>query len=101
MRFKEWLESIGGAATSIMHGGLQDLPGSRLNINLPVRSKISTKDGCDKAEPDAADGKMKPDAVFGFRSPEDRNASAERAARWIDKNRKRVHTTRIPPDTIY
>lgn len=101
MRFKAWLESNGGAATSIMHGGVQDLPGERLNYNLPVRSKISTKDGSDRAGTDDADGRKGPDSVFGFRSPEDRKASAERRANYIDKNRKRIPMERIPPDTIY
>ncbi len=105
MRFKEWFlksEAIGGAATSIMHGGIQDLPTSRLNINLPVQSKISCKDGSDKVPPDAADAKRRPDDVFGFRSPEDRNRAKERASQWIDMNRRRVgRFVTVPPDTIY
>jgi hypothetical protein len=101
MGFKAWLESNGGAATSIMHGGLQDMPGERLNMNLPVASKISTKDGSDKIQPDDADGLKKPDSIFGFRSPQDKKRTIERGSKYIDMNKKRVPMERIPPDTIY
>lgn len=102
MRFKQWLHAEAeGAATTMMHGGIQDVPGAQLNLNLPVRSKISTKDGSDAEPPDAADEARPPEQTFGFRSPSDRNASRERAAQWIDKGRRRARFVTIPPDTIY
>jgi hypothetical protein len=84
-----------------MHGGLQDMPTARLNLNLPVQSKISTKDGSSKTPLDHADGLKKPDDVFGFKSPEDKIRTRERHAQYIDRNRKMVPMTRIPPDIIY
>lgn len=95
MRFKQWLIQIegmggGGAATSMMHGGISGLPGSALNTNMPVQSKISTKDGCDKMQPDGADDKIDPDKLFNFRSHGDKKAAAERRSQWIDMNRRRT-----------
>lgn len=105
MRFKQWLlqsESSGGAATSIMHGGLQDNPYATLNMNLPVQSKIMTKDGSDKVPDDPfemGDWK-KPDKLFKL-SPTDKLRSRERPSQWIDKSRRRARFVTVPPDTIY
>lgn len=102
MRFKDWLLSEigdGGATTSWMHGGIQDIPGSGLNTNLPVQSKISTKDGSDKLAKD--DDKVDPGKLFGFKSRADRNRTKERESGWIDKNKRRIPMTVIPSDIMY
>ena len=99
MRFKEFLklEMLGSPGNSV-----QDRPGANLNTALPVQSKISTKDGSDAPVPDAADGKIKPDDLFHFRSSADKKAAAKRSQQWIDNNRKTAgRTVTIPPDIIY
>jgi hypothetical protein len=106
MRFKDWflnnedIAATGSVAASSMSGGIQDVPGDLLNTNLPVQSKISTKDGSSKPTPDAADRQRSAEKTFGFKSQADKNASRERQANWIDKNRRMVRVTNIPPDTI-
>lgn len=98
MRFKDWLE-VSGVATSLLHGGIQDLPGERLNTNFPVRSKISTKDGSDQTAAD--DLSPSPERVFGINKPKDHNARSERGAQYIDKNKRKAPMEIVPPDIIY
>lgn len=100
MTFKQWFEN-NGATTSLMHGGIQDLPGERLNTNYPVQSKYATKDGSSKVGFDVADGKTAPDKKFGFTSREDKIKSIERKSKYIDKDRKSIPMEIIPPDIIY
>ena len=96
MRFRDWFLS-----EDVYDGGnLQNFPGQNLNTGLPVASKISTKDGSDKIRPDAADGQKNPDAVFGFRSPMDKNRTRERRPNWIDTDRRRAPVSSAPPETI-
>lgn len=104
MRFKDWLVKTeahpsGGVPSTV--GGAEDFPGQNLNTNLPVRSKYSTSDGGSGTPADAADGMKKPEATFGFRSPQDKNAARERRTQWIDKNRRRAGFVTVPTDTIY
>jgi hypothetical protein len=104
MGFKDWLiqmESWPSGGVPATNGGVEDFPGQNLNTSLPVRSKYSTQDGSAKTTPDAADGRVKPDTTFGFRSPEDKNAAQERRSQWIDKNRRRARFVTVPSDTIY
>lgn len=106
MRFKDWFLSnedivaVGSVSASSMSGGMQDAPGDMLNMNLPVQSKISTKDGSSKLPRDSADSMRSAEKTFGIRSQADKKASLERQANWIDKNRRMVRFTNIPPDTI-
>jgi hypothetical protein len=104
MRFKDWFhkEEYGGIASGeMLQGGRSDLPAARLNTNMPVQSKLSCKDGSDKPEPDAYDDKVKPDQLFHFRSPADKNATRERQSQWIDRSRRKARFVSVPPDTIY
>jgi hypothetical protein len=99
MRFKDWLLSEygggGGAATSIMHGGIQDIPGEKTHADFPVRSKYVTPD----AKSDTTDQpKPRPEEKaakkFGFDDPSDKEEARERLASWIDK-RKRSTPLRV------
>lgn len=97
MRFKQWLEfETGTIATG--SAGMQDFPGSNLNTNYPVLSKISCKDGSSKSPEDDTPS---PDKVFGFRSPSDKKATTKRSSQWINKNSRPVPISTIPPDIIY
>lgn len=93
MRFKQWLEMAG---SPVMHGGIEQIPGGNLNLNMPVASKISTKDGTSGVGPDSYDDKIKPDKLFKL----GRNADVERRSQWIDTARKRNgRMVTVPPDT--
>lgn len=74
----------GGAATSAMHGGIQDLPGSNLNNNMPVRSKISATDQVKEA-PDMEES---PEKLFGFKKWLDKKRARESGQRDIHKKRQ-------------
>lgn len=97
MRFKDFLQEDGGAATSGMHGGIYDMPSAYTNVNMPVQSKYVTKDG--DSDQHEIPCKHTPDQIFGFRNPKDKKQTREREANIIDK--KRGPQERIPPDTIY
>jgi hypothetical protein len=104
MRFKDWIlrtENWSSGNLPYTNGGVEDYPGQNLNTNMPVQSKYSTQDGCDKKVLDATDSKKKPDEAFGFISNQDKNMSRERSSQWIDKNRRRARFVTIPSDTIY
>lgn len=94
MKFKQWLQEIG---TPLAHGGIQDFPGEELNTNLPVQSKLSTKDGSSKLTngPDA-----NADRAFGFKS-RDKKGSPESRAKIIHRDKRGIPMERIPPDIVY
>lgn len=79
-------------------GGPLGPPSANTNTGLPVRSKISTNNGSDKFEPEAA---VNPDDLFGFKGTTSKNRTRERRASFIDRDSKRVPRERIPPDIIY
>jgi hypothetical protein len=95
--FKSWLEygGGGGAATALMHGGLD---GHELgNTNMNIRSKTMTQNGrTGHADEDGPE--KKPEDAFGFRDPYARKASKERRSRLIDKKRS-IRDNR--PDIVY
>ncbi len=101
MRFKQWLEFQNGTTSLSAQSGVQNFPGANLNTNLPVRSKISCKDGSDEQPLDSADKGPSPDNLFGFKSPTDKNAANKRKTDWINKNSRRALVTTIPPDITY
>lgn len=88
MRFKDWLEQVGGAIITPAF--------SKTNSSVPgIRSKWSVKDT--EAEAPSTD----PEATFGFRSPSDKKRSTERTAKTIDSYRKGVPTRDDRPDIIH
>lgn len=66
----------GGAATSAMHGGIQDLPGSTINNGMPVRSRIMATDRVKEKKKGDKDGEDTPEEMYGFKN-------------WLDKKRSR------------
>lgn len=84
MRFKDWINSESVVGTSVLHGGIGEAPNQNLNVNMPVRSKISTNDG--STPKDTALVNIKPEKLFGFRS-KDRKPK-ERESMTIDNKDK-------------
>lgn len=82
-RYESYLAEYGGgggAATSAMHGGIQDMPGSTVNYNMPVKSKIMATSPTKENEPE-----KDPDEMFGIRG---RKRRKERRRNYIDTRRK-------------
>ena len=74
----------GGAATSVMHGGIQDAPGSNIN-NMPgIKSRISANDNM-KEEPAT---EKSPEEMFGFKSWLDKKRARESGQKDIHKKRQ-------------
>lgn len=89
MRFKDWLEQVGGAViTPAFYKTNSGMPG--------IRSKWSMKD-TEKEDAPATDA----DATFGFRSPTDKKRATERSAKAIDSYSKGVPTRDDRPDIIH
>lgn len=100
-KYEAYMAEYGGAATSGMHGGIQNIPGEFLNTNLPVRSKISTSDGVPSNYPPTGKKIKDPDKSFGFKTRKSKKDSKERRSKTIDKKGRRVPITSIPPDVVY
>ena len=102
MQFRNWLES-GGAATSLMHGGIYGLPFKTTNDNMPVRSKYTVSSGVPKndlnlqkdGEPTTVDQQWKGKKRTLSKQP------SERKAAWIDKIKKVAPTRNDRPDIVY
>jgi hypothetical protein len=82
MRFKEWINKESAVGTSVLHGGVGESPNDSLNVNMPVRSKISTNDGSLPYSGDPIG--ENPDKIFGFNKNDKKNG----------KNRKSMHLHR-------
>jgi hypothetical protein len=93
------------ANETIMHGGIQMLPGQGINTGLPVRSKTVATDGhkmnrdnckfdnprkCKKDKEGNNPEKPEEGAPekFGFRRPEDKEEDKERMKSWIHKKER-------------
>jgi hypothetical protein len=74
VKFKDWLQKESTVGTGVLHGGIGEAPNQNLNVNMPVRSKISTSDGENSKDSDSKT--IKPEILFGFnkrdRIPKDR-----------------------------
>lgn len=105
MTFKDWIiseravasgQSAGGPEATVshaaryremataMHGGIQGLPGSNINNNMPVRSKISSTDQV-KEPPDMEET---PEKMFGFKQWLDKKRARESGQKDIHKKRQ-------------
>lgn len=108
--FKKWMEygGSGGAATSLMHGGILAPPFTTTNDNMPVRSKYSTANGQSKYEDDTrprTDKNGNPSTVdsewLGDKRTPLSKRPRERRSMWIDRNRRGVPTRDDRPDIVY
>lgn len=70
VRFKDWLHGESTVGTAVLNGGIGEAPNQNLNVNMPVRSKISTSDG--ESTLDHEKFKNPPEQVFGFKNKKDR-----------------------------
>jgi hypothetical protein len=89
VKFKDWLKYESVVGTAVLNGGIGEAPNQNLNVNMPVRSKISTNDG---APPHDDSPKAKPEVLFGFKG-KDRKAK-ERESMLIDKKDRFPLSTR-------
>lgn len=77
VKFKEWLRLESVVGTAVLNGGIGEAPNQNLNVNMPVRSKISTNDGT-SPQGNKEELEKSPEEIFGFKYSKDRKQSKER-----------------------
>jgi len=77
----------GGAATTAMHGGIQEVPGININ-NMPgIKSRISANDNIKEKRKGDGDNEETPEEMYGFKSWLDKKRAKESGAKDIHKKR--------------